>query len=268
MHLLHGFDEPAFHRRGYVAIGNFDGVHRGHQRMIGLLVRLAHDKGVPAVVFTFDPHPTSILRPDKNPQSLSTVEHKAELLGKHGVDCVIAYPTDRALLDLTAEAFFEQIVLKEFQAIGLVEGPNFRFGRDRAGDITTLKQLCDDSGLTLDVVEPVEYGEEMVSSSVVRSRIADGRISEAIEQLGHAYRIRPASWRSRDCWAGTIVSASNRTVRFSSKSPVCCDCGWKVRSAEVSERSSWVGVPLVEKTASTMSCWSARHAIPWGMRLS
>lgn len=189
MNLLRGFEDPAAYRGGFVSIGNFDGVHRGHQSMIAALVRNSRSMGVPAVVFTFEPHPIRILRPERTPPSLSTLERKSELLMRHGVDCVIAYPTDRALLSLTPQEFFQQIIVDELQAQGLVEGPNFCFGRDRAGDISTLQDLCDKAGMVLEIVEPMKLGDTLVSSSAIRSLIAGGEMARAVELLGHPYRV-------------------------------------------------------------------------------
>jgi riboflavin kinase / FMN adenylyltransferase len=190
MQLLRTFDKSDAYAGGYVAIGNFDGVHRGHQRMIGRLVEQARAAGVPAVVMTFDPHPIALLAPGRVPPSLSTLERKAELIEACGVDALIAYPTDQVLLNLTPEGFFQQIIRDRLQAIGLVEGPNFCFGRDRAGDIYTLQQLCDREGLQLTIVEAVPgNGVEMVSSSAIRKAIGEGRIAEAVAMLGHPYRL-------------------------------------------------------------------------------
>ncbi len=189
MKLLHGFDDPAAYRGGYVAIGNFDGVHRGHQSMITSLVRRARADAVPAVVLTFDPHPINILRPGKAPPSLSTLRRKADLLRSSRVDCMIAYPTDTDLLNLTADQFFQQIVREELDAQGLVEGPNFFFGHNRAGSVDTLRRLCAASDMTLEVVAPVNVGDRLVSSSTIRSLISDGLLTDAIEMLGHSYRV-------------------------------------------------------------------------------
>ena len=103
MDLQRGFENPAAYRGGYVSIGNFDGVHRGHQSIVSTLVAKARQAGVPAVVLTFNPHPIHLLRPHHAPPSLSSLDRKAELLQGCGIDCVIAYPTDEALLDLTPE---------------------------------------------------------------------------------------------------------------------------------------------------------------------
>ncbi len=190
MLLQHDFQDPDAYRRGFVSIGNFDGVHRGHQSMISTLVEMARRFDVPAVVFTFDPHPITLLRPGSAPPPLSTVHRKAQLLRQIGVDCLIVYPTDQKLLDLTPREFFDRIILQEIQASGLVEGPNFFFGRDRAGDIHKLHEYCDESDLELKIVQPVSVGGRMVSSTVIRGLIATGEVAKAAELLGHRYRIR------------------------------------------------------------------------------
>lgn len=189
MVLLRGFDAPELFRGGYVSIGNFDGVHAGHQKIVQRLRVLADAEGVPAVVLTFDPHPLALLRPDRVPPCLTTLEHKAALLERAGATCVVAYPTDRRLLALTPEEFFDAIIVVELQARGIVEGPNFCFGKDRKGDIDTLRDLCRLRGIALQVLEPVG-GEAMVSSSTIRALIDEGRLAEAVKLLGHAYRLR------------------------------------------------------------------------------
>lgn len=190
MKLLRGFEDPDLYQGGFVSIGNFDGVHRGHQQIMATLVRQARAQDVPAVALTFDPHPITLLRPADVPPSLSSLDRKVELLARCGVDCVIAYPTDHALLNLSPDEFFDRIVRTELRAKGLVEGPNFFFGHDRAGDVKTLRVQCEAAGLTLDVVEPLAIEGRLVSSSIVRSLVAEGRLGEAVELLGHPYRIR------------------------------------------------------------------------------
>jgi riboflavin kinase / FMN adenylyltransferase len=189
MVLLRRFDSPPLYRGGYVSIGNFDGVHTGHQKIAQRVRSLAEPQHVPAVIMTFDPHPLELLRPNQVPPSLTTLEHKAELLEQAGATCVVAYPTDRKLLQLTPEEFFDAIIVAELRAKGIVEGPNFCFGKDRKGDIGTLQDLCQRRGVALEVLEPVG-GEAIVSSSSVRSLIIEGRLAEAVALLGHPYRLR------------------------------------------------------------------------------
>ena len=189
MRLLAGLASGTEYRGGYVSIGNFDGVHRGHQAMLAQLRRRADAARVPAVAVTFDPHPAALLRPDAAPSLLTTLEHRAELLAGYGIDFVIALPIDREFLQLSAERFFRDIVLDKLAAKGLIEGPNFFFGHNRTGNVTVLKHFCSAAHLTLDVVAPVTVDEQLVSSSVIRSLLSDGDVDDAVELLGHPYRL-------------------------------------------------------------------------------
>ncbi len=199
MKLLRGFTDPAAYSDGYVSIGNFDGVHRGHQKMIATLARQSHADGVPAAIMTFDPHPIALLAPERMPPRLNTVEQKAELLEQCGVDVLIAYPTDRELLGLSPEEFVGRIVQSELHVRGLVEGPNFCFGKDRAGDVARLRSLCNATGLSLTIVEAVTDGDVIVSSSAIRTAISEGRMADAVAMLGHPYRL-----------TGTVGSGAGR----------------------------------------------------------
>jgi len=189
MTLLRRFEKPELYRGGYVSIGNFDGVHRGHQEIAQHLAARSQRDGVPAVVLTFDPHPLALLRPGHVPPSLTTLKHKDELLEQAGVTCVIAYPTDKQLLELTPEQFVDSILIGQLAAKGIVEGPNFCFGKDRKGDIDTLRELCRKRNILLEVAEPVGGARAMVSSSTIRSLIASGKLADAVKLLGHPYRI-------------------------------------------------------------------------------
>ncbi len=190
MELLRGFDADAGYRGGFLSIGNFDGVHRGHQQMLASLVRHAQESGAPSAVLTFDPHPIQLLRPNEVPPAICSLDQKAELIEACGVDWLVVYQTDLRLLNLSPEDFFANIVQSEFQARGLVEGPNFFFGRNRAGTVQVLEGLCHSSGLSLEVVPPVFVGTQMVSSSVIRQLLVDGDIETATDLLGHRYRVR------------------------------------------------------------------------------
>jgi riboflavin kinase/FMN adenylyltransferase len=173
-----------------VSIGNFDGVHRGHLAIVRRLLERAADVGGPAIVFTFDPHPVRLLRPEQCPPPLTWTQRKAELLSAVGVDWLVAYPTDEALLQLSAEQFFQQIICDALGARALVEGPNFYFGHNREGTIKRLGDLASAAGITLDVVPPVEIDGGLVSSSRVRELIRAGKVDEAGRLLGVPYRIR------------------------------------------------------------------------------
>lgn len=177
-------------RGGAVTIGNFDGVHRGHARLIKRLRKLADEINGPAVVFTFDPHPAWVLRPDAAPQPLIWNQRKAEILRELGADVVLIYPADRAFLELDGRQFFERIVLRKLGAKGMVEGPNFFFGRNRTGTLEVLGGFCAEAGVRLELAEPVEVDGQVVSSSKIRALIIQGRMAEARQMLGRPYRIR------------------------------------------------------------------------------
>ncbi len=177
-------------RGGAAAIGNFDGVHLGHAEIARRLIERARSVAGPAVVFTFDPHPVRILRPQEAPPPLTWTDRKAELLGELGVDAMIAYPTDEDLLRLSPDEFFSQIIRDRLGARALVEGPNFNFGRGRSGTIEVLRRLAKGADIALDVVDPVVIDGDYVSSSRVRKLIAEGRIDEAGRMLTRPYRLR------------------------------------------------------------------------------
>jgi len=177
-------------RGGAVAIGNFDGVHRGHAQLVRELVAQAQRIEAPAIVFTFDPPPVKLLDPDRALGApLTDIERRAELLQKLGVDLVVAYPTDMALLQLTAEEFFQKVLLDTLGARAIVEGPNFRFGHDRVGDVEMLGKLCDAKGLSLAVVAAADDDAGMISSTRVRQLINDGKLSAANALLTQPYQI-------------------------------------------------------------------------------
>ena len=163
---------------GVISIGNFDGVHRGHAGLLSRLKSMASVGGGPTVAITFDPHPASILRPEHAPIPLTTIERRAQLLGRQGIDFVIACRPTRELLNLTADQFFDRVLLEKLSMRGIVEGPNFFFGRDRQGDTTTLKRLCSEQGIQIEIVDPQEIRGEMVSSSLIRKLIANGDLSD------------------------------------------------------------------------------------------
>lgn len=181
---------PPTSHHGAVAIGNFDGVHRGHLEIVRRLIERAREVNGPAIVFTFDPHPVRLLRPEQCPPPLTWTERKAQLLAEHGVNKIVAYPTDEKLLRLTAQEFFDSIVCDLLRAKAMVEGPNFYFGHNREGNVELLERLTSKAGMSLDVVPPVEIGGALVSSSRIRDLITTGEVSAARELLSAPYRIR------------------------------------------------------------------------------
>jgi riboflavin kinase / FMN adenylyltransferase len=177
-------------QNGAVAIGNFDGVHLGHRRLVQRLIEHARKVAGPAVVFTFDPHPARLLRPAEAPPPLTWSERKADLLAELGVDAMIAYPTDEVLLALSPQDFFDTVVRGQLQARAVVEGPNFRFGCNRKGDVHQLESFCRRAKIELEIVPPLTVDGQYISSSRVRQSIRSGDADSAREMLTRPYRIR------------------------------------------------------------------------------
>lgn len=172
-----------------ISIGNFDGVHTGHVSMLQQLVRLARELAVPAAAVTFEPHPIAVLRPEFTPPLLTTPDERRRLLLEAGVDAVFVLPVSSSLLQLTPQQFFEQVIQRKFHARGIVEGPNFHFGRDRAGTITTLQQLCLETSIACRIVAPADAGQEMISSSRIRALLCRRAVTDAVSLLGRPYRM-------------------------------------------------------------------------------
>jgi riboflavin kinase/FMN adenylyltransferase len=181
---------PAACRGGAVAIGNFDGVHRGHAALMTELRRQARTLGGPAIALSFDPHPLALLRPEQFQPVLTTVSDRGSLLQACGADHVLFLRTTPVLLNLSAAAFFHHVLQERLAARALVEGPNFRFGHNREGNIETLAGLCGDLGIGLTILLPVLVERRPVSSSRVRTALERGDVREAATFLNRPYRLR------------------------------------------------------------------------------
>jgi riboflavin kinase/FMN adenylyltransferase len=181
---------PAACRGGAVAIGNFDGAHRGHAELVAELARVARDVGGPAVALTFDPHPRAILRPDTPIALLSTPADRDAHLHQLGADHVLTLRATPALFELRAARFFDLVVRGGLAARAMVEGTNFHFGHGREGDVALLTRLCREAGLGLSVVPPVVIDGAEVSSSRIRADLEAGDVARAARLLGRPYLLR------------------------------------------------------------------------------
>jgi len=188
-----------------VTVGNFDGVHLGHAAIVRQVCSAARRLDVPAVAFTFDPHPAALVRPDAAPAPLTTPGRRAILLRSLGVDAVVVQPTDRPLVSLPAERFYDDILRGRLRARAIVEGADFRFGANRSGDIHLLETLCSRDGVTLETVPAVMADGLPVSSSRLRGLISAGAVREAALLMTAAYRL-----------TGTVVEGARRgaTIGF------------------------------------------------------
>lgn len=175
-----------------VTIGNFDGVHLGHQQMLGTAREVADRLRIPLVVQTFEPHPIASLRPSEVPARIISHQRKLELLAGLGVNTVIVIGPDAEFFSLTPEAFIEQL-LNHCGVRAIVEGPTFGFGAGRVGDVSTLSSLGRQHGFEVIVVErlgvQVDGEERTISSSAIRAAIASGMVSEAARMLSRPHEI-------------------------------------------------------------------------------
>ena len=194
---------PPEARAGVLTLGNFDGVHLGHQSIMASARALGDAEGMPVAAMTFDPPPDLVLRPDDPPRRITLADRKAELLCEYGADYVVTARTDMALLALSPEKFVREILVGYFAPKHIVEGNNFFYGRRRAGDVRTLRESGVDCGFTVHLAESVvaDFGEGpvQVSSTIIRAMLLQGRIELAARALGRPFEI-----------CGTVVEGMRR----------------------------------------------------------
>lgn len=176
-------------RGGFLTIGNFDGVHQGHLALLRRLRSRADEAGAPAVAVTFDPHPVTLLRPGVVVPTLVPMPRRESLLREAGADEVATFRTGNWLLHLTAREFFDHVIVGQFAARGLVEGPNFAFGRDRGGNNPLLERWCREAGLSFEEVAPTTDGDGVISSTRIRKALAEGEADVARRLLGRPHRL-------------------------------------------------------------------------------
>lgn len=173
-----------------ITIGNFDGVHLGHRRIIELAISKARAINGTVVVYTFRPHPQFALRPEANLQLLSTYDEKLELLLKLGVDVIIEEPFSREFSTTGAEQFFRNVLLHKLSAEAIIVGYDFGFGKERQGGLAFLEAFCESAGVELTVVPPMRIEHEIVSSSCIREHLLAGDIATANSLLGAPFFYR------------------------------------------------------------------------------
>lgn len=170
--------------RPFVTLGNFDGVHRGHQEILHRLVSSARAAAGTAIAITFHPHPAAILSPDKLPATITPLRPKLELIAASGVDCVVVQPFTRDFADLSAEDFVSRLLLDGMGVVGVVVGHRVSFGHNRRGNAARLTAFGERYGFSVEIVGPVEVDGKAVSSSAVRHQIQAGHLDEARQLLG------------------------------------------------------------------------------------
>jgi riboflavin kinase/FMN adenylyltransferase len=171
-----------------VTIGNFDGVHLGHQALLRGVVAAARARGAEAVVTTFDPHPMTVIHPDSAPPRLTTPAHRLALLQEQGVDAVLVLPFTRELSLWSPAEFVSRVLVSGLHAVEVHVGENFRFGHRAAGDVTTLRELGQAHGFAV-VSVPLTGDTTRWSSTYVRQSLAEGDVASAAVALGRPHRV-------------------------------------------------------------------------------
>ncbi|MEZ5290432.1 MAG: bifunctional riboflavin kinase/FAD synthetase [Vicinamibacterales bacterium] len=172
-----------------LALGNFDGLHRGHQKIVERIRRSAADRGTAAIVLTFDPHPPRVVRPDKAPPLLMTTRQKLAALDRAGVHGVAVVRFTEALSRWSPDAFVRNVLVDWLRVSEVWVGADFLFGHERAGTFSVLRTLGGQYGFRAEKIDPVRYKEFVVSSTRIRRLVAEGRVDEAGALLGHHYAI-------------------------------------------------------------------------------
>ncbi len=193
MLVLHHLDALPPAPAGIVwSVGNFDGVHCAHQRILGAVVADARRRGALAAALSFDPHPAYILQPDTAPPLLADAADKIHLLEPLGLDLLLLLPFARDLSLMPPREFVAGLLQRRLHMVALHEGADFRFGHRHAGNVESLRQWASEFGFALHVHEPVAFRGQIVSSSRIRRLLAAGRLGPARRMLGRSYRLHGA----------------------------------------------------------------------------
>ena len=195
-----------------IALGMFDGVHRGHQKVLARAVSRAKQLKVPAIAITFSPHPQELICPERGLKLLTTLSEREALLAEVGIDRVVVIKFDQRLQKLTAEEFIKQYLVARLGVSEVFVGYDYAFGASRTGDIANLKKWAKIFGFKLVVVPPVKCGNKPVKSSVIRELIAAGKFNQAIKLLGHPYQITGKVGRGRGVGKGLGFPTANLQV--------------------------------------------------------
>jgi riboflavin kinase/FMN adenylyltransferase len=189
MDVIHFPDDPRPARwvHPVLALGNFDGVHRGHRKILDRLHRVASERGATSVVMTFDPHPPRVVRPDKAPALLMTKAQKLDAIAAAGVQGAAIVRFTPELSRWEPETFVRTVLVDWLHVSEVWVGANFLFGHDRTGNFSMLRELGGRYGFKAEKIDPVRYKDFVVSSTRVRRLVSEGRMDEAGALLGHEY---------------------------------------------------------------------------------
>ncbi|MFJ8628744.1 bifunctional riboflavin kinase/FAD synthetase [Kitasatospora sp. NPDC093550] len=258
-----GLEEiPGDWGRSVVTIGSFDGVHRGHQLIIGQAVERARELGLPAVVVTFDPHPREVIRPGSHPPLLAPHPRRAELIAELGVDAVLVLPFTTEFSKESPETFVRQVLVDALRARVVIEGPNFRFGHRAAGDVALLAELGRADDFEVEVVDLQVCGTagdgEPFSSSLTRRLVEAGDMAGANEVLGRPHRVEGEVVRGAQ--RGRELGYPTANVETVPHSAIPADgvyAGWLTADGERMPAAISVGTnPTFDGTARTVEAYA------------
>lgn len=191
------------YKNAVLTMGNFDGVHIGHQKILRQVAERAGKLGGTAVAITFDPHPVNIVAPERGLKTLTEFDEKARLMGLYGIDAVLCIRFDREFAATDAEDFIKDVIVRKIGAKEVVVGHNYAFGKGKRGTTTLLRKRGAGCGFGFHVVRNVVFGGDVVSSSRIRSLLGRGRVSDASCLLGRPYMIK-----------GTVIKGAGRGGRL------------------------------------------------------
>ena len=192
-----------------VSIGNFDGLHLGHQKILRAVADRAPARGALAAAVTFDPHPLKVLRPEQAPPLLQTLEQKVAGFIELGLDAALVLNFNSALAALSPEEFVRRTLAGPLRATAVLVGRSFRFGNKQAGNAGRLQELGEKFGFAVEIVEPVFVDGQVISSSVVRSAVAEGAVARAVRLLGRPFALTGEILRGTGRGAGVVFPTLN-----------------------------------------------------------
>lgn len=220
LRVCHTVEEWSAHfadaRRSALTIGNFDGLHLGHQKILQLVRERARGTGDRPAVITFDPHPMRVLHPERAPLLIQTLAQRLAGFEEMGMDAALVLRFDRALSLVTAKDFIERVLVRGLCAGAVLVGDNFRFGHRGAGDVRLLEERGRQDGFDVEVVPPVEVGAQIVSSTAIRGAVVSGDVAGASALLGRSFsltgEIRPGAGRGRTILFPTLNLAPEQEL--------------------------------------------------------
>jgi len=184
MKIIYGIDHLKIKKPTVATIGIFDGIHRGHKKILRVLKNIARETKAKSCVLTFHPHPSKILHPHRTPPMLISTKHKLNLLAQEGVDIAILINFTKDFADINPVRFVEEVLVKRMNVRGLLVGKNFLFGKDKSGTVKSLYRLGRRFGFKVHVIQPLKLDGKIISSTLIRRVIMSGELDRAKELLG------------------------------------------------------------------------------------